>query len=70
MKNSFEVLSNFMYFYNFELYKHMVEWFFLLFVLKIRSSENMFLLFFEQIKGWDGLYRIEETTLVCAFQGN
>ena len=33
---------------------------------KSRLYENMFLLFSVPIRGWDGLYRIEETKFVCA----
>ena len=31
--------------------------------------ENMFFVFLVQIRGWDGLYRIEETELGCAVSG-
>ena len=34
--------------------------------MQFRNVGNMFLLFVMQFKGWDGLYRIEETNLVCA----
>ena len=48
------------------IYKSQTYVFGMFHLLVFRESKTCLLLFLVQVKGWDGLYRIEGTNLVCA----